>query len=251
MPNQIKFNWIKAEYANIDIGNFYKNLIIICKDTNSFNTSMYYALVNKDGDFSISEMELKQNKIDEYSSILKLETTSEDELSPLNIKIYPKEKRIEYIWGEPASAYSSKPKVINEYKLRVGKLFPSLSLESTNGIVNLDSIKGKIIVINWWATSCVPCMEEIPGLNKLVEKYKNKPVIFLAIIWDRKNLKRFLKGHPFYYRQLYSNAATENLLGGAFPRNIIINKNHKIIYNKLGALPDTWKVLDKIIGGHL
>lgn len=251
MPNQIKFKWENAEYANIDISNFYKNFFIICKDTNSFNTSLFYTLVHQDGSFDLSPVKLKQNKANEYTSILKLKTISRNELSPLNIIIFPIEKRVEYIWGNSSSGFSLKPKVINDNKLKVGKTFPSLSLESSNGIVDLDTLKEKIIVINWWATSCLPCIGEIPGLNKLVEKYKNKPVIFLSIIWDKENLYEFLEKHPFNYRHLYSNTEAKELLGGAFPVNIIIDKNHKISYNKLGALTNTWKVLDKVISSKL
>ena len=251
MPNQIKFKWEKAEYARIDISNFYKKLFLICKDTNSCNTSLFFALVYQDSSFDISPVELKQNKANEYTSILKLKTTSGDELSPLNIIVFPMEKRVEYIWGDSSNGFSLKPKVINDYKLKVGKTFPPLSLESPNGILDLDTLKRKIIVINWWATSCLPCIKEIPGLNKLVEKYKNKPVIFLSIIWDKENLDKFLKKHPFNYSHLYSNTEAKKLLGGAFPVNIVIDKNHKIIYNKLGALTDTWKILDKIISSKL
>ena len=251
MPNQIKFKWEKAEYASIDISNFYKNLFLIYKDTNSFNNSIFYTLIYKDGSFDISRVELKQSKANEYTSILKLRTISGDELSPLNIIVFPIEKRVKYIWGDSINGFSLKPKIINEYKLKVGKTFPSLSLESPNGILDLDTLNRKIIVINWWATSCLPCRMEIPGLNKLVKKYKNKPVIFLSIIWDKENLDEFLKKHPFNYSHSYSNAEAEKLLGGTFPVNIVIDKNHKIIYNKRGATTDTWKILDKIISSKL
>ena len=251
LPNQIKFMWDKAEYAQINVGNYYKNLYLICKDTTSFNSSMYFSLIDNNGSFSLTRADLKQVNNNEYSTQLMLKTTSEDELTTLNIIIYPRKRIVEYAWGDSATGYSSKPIVIKEYKLKVGKMFPSLSLESAKGIVDLDKIKDKIIVINWWATSCVPCVAEIPGLNKLVEKYKDKPVEFLSIIWDKENLEKFLKDHPFDYRQLYGNVAAEKLLGGAFPRNIILDKKHKIIYNKLGAIPDTWEVLDKIIAENL
>ena len=251
MPNQIKFKWEKAAYAEIDIDNFYKNFFLICKDTSSWNTSMFFVSVDQKNGFNVSPVMLQQNKDDEYISTLKLITTSKDELTPLNIKIFPIAKRVEYIWGDTLSGFLSEPKVMNEYKLKVGKTFPSLSLESPDGILDLDTLKGNIIVLNWWATSCLPCIKEIPGLNKLVEKYKNKPVKFLSIIWDKENLDEFLKKYPFNYKHLYSNMEAKKLLGGAFPVNIIIDKNHKIIYNKLGALTDTWKILDKIISSKL
>jgi thiol-disulfide isomerase/thioredoxin len=251
LPGQIRFKWEKAAYAKIDIGDFYKNLILICKDTNTFTNSMYYALINKYGGLTLSALQFKQIKSGEYSATLEIKTTAEDLLSSLNIKLYPGEKEVEYIWGDSSEGYSIKPKIVKEYSLKLGKTFPSISVESSSSIVNLNDYRGKIIVINWWATSCVPCVGEIPGLNKLVKKYKNKPVIFLAIVYKKGNLESFLKDHPFDYKQCYGNRKMENLFGGTFPRNIIIDKNRKIIFNELGAIPNTWKKLDKIINKNL
>jgi len=251
LPNQIKFNWVKAEYGEINIGNYYKNLYFICKDTTSFNNSIFISLINKDGSFDLMRARLKQVKKDRYVTQLKLKTTSEDELSPLNLVIYPRIGSIEYAWGDSANGYSSEPKIIKVYRLKTGNIFPSLSLKSPKGIVDLDKIKSKIIVINWWATSCAPCIHEIPGLNKLVDKHKDKSVDFFSIVWDKDNLENFLKDHPFEYTHLYGNASAEELFGGVFPRNVILDKNHKIIYNKVGAIPDTWKALNKIISQNL
>jgi len=143
-------------------------------------------------------------------------------------------------------------KYVKDYNLKIGEVFPPLSLNSPNGKVNLDSYKGKIIVINWWATYCPPCIGEIPGLNKLVQKYKNKPVVFLAIVWDKNNLEEFLKKHRFDYKQLYGDSAAKKILGIYVPRNIIINKSNKILYNELGGETGVnWKVLDKIIDDNL
>lgn len=251
LPDQIKLKWVKAEYAEINVGNYYKNLYLICKDTTSFNNSIFISVVNKGGNFDLMRADLKKVNKDKYVTQLKLNTTSEDELSPLNLIIYPGESIVEYAWGDSSNGYSSEPKIIKAYKLKTGKIFPSLSLESPKGIVDLDKIKGKIIVINWWATSCLACVEEMPGLNKLVEKYKDNPVEFLSIIWDKKNLEKFLKEHPFEYTHLYGNTAAEKLFGGVFPRNIIIGNDHKILYNKTGVRVDIWKTLDKIIKENL
>jgi thiol-disulfide isomerase/thioredoxin len=251
MPGQIKAKLVKSKNAEINIGPYYKNLYIICRDTNSFNNTIFFSLINEDGSFSLTPAGLKQVKEDEFTTQLSLKTTSEDELSPLNIIIYPDKKILSYAWGDSVLGFSQEPKITKEYQLKPGKIFPSLSVESPNGAVNIAAYKEKIIVINWWSTSCIGCVEEMPELNRLVEKYKGKPVEFFAIIWDKENLEKFLKEHPFEYKQLYGNAATEKLLGGAFPRNIIISKDFKIIYDKLGVYKDTWKMMNKIINNNL
>jgi thiol-disulfide isomerase/thioredoxin len=250
-PSQIKAKWDKSKYAEIKMGKYYKNLFIICKDTDSFSNSMYFALIYPDYSYDITHISLNQTSKNKFEKEIRVNSPAKDELSPPNIIIYPDKKILLYAWGDSVVGFSQKPKIIKEYQLQPGKIFPSLSVESPNGVVNFAAYKGKIIVINWWSTSCVGCVEEMPELNKLVEKYKGKPVEFFAIIWDKENLEKFLKEHPFEYRQLYGNATTEKLLGGTFPRNIIIGKDFKIIYDKLGAYSDTWKEMDRIINNNL
>ncbi|MGI8555328.1 MAG: redoxin domain-containing protein [Pyrinomonadaceae bacterium] len=68
---------------------------------------------------------------------------------------------------------------------------------------NLENLRGKIVVVNLWGTFCAPCMVELPELNRLVEKYKNKNVVFLAPAPDGKtDLEVFLQKHPFNYQVL-------------------------------------------------
>lgn len=68
---------------------------------------------------------------------------------------------------------------------------------------NLENLRGKVIVINLWGTFCEPCVQEMPKLNALVEKYEDKPVVFLAPAVDAKEaLNNFLQKHPFSYQVL-------------------------------------------------
>ncbi len=70
-----------------------------------------------------------------------------------------------------------------------GQKAPDFTSANMNGAeYNLEDLRGKIVVINLWATYCPPCIEEMPKLNALVEKYQNKDVVFLAPTPDNKNL---------------------------------------------------------------
>ncbi len=56
---------------------------------------------------------------------------------------------------------------------------------------------GKVVVLEFWGTTCTPCVEEIPHLNDLVEKFKSKPVQFVAATEDSQEvIERFLKKTP-------------------------------------------------------
>lgn len=238
-PDSISLKWDKAEFAQIDAGNFYKAIYIINKLPDSFPNEVYFLYKSFDNSFAIRHIEFVNNKSNLYSADIPLITQDEDELSRLDIKIDKDRNFLEYTWGDSVTGFSQKPKIVKKYSLKPGKYFPLRILKSKNKTYNLDKIKDKIIVINWWATGCVPCVFEIPGLNKLTEIYKGKDVIFLAIIWDNENMDKFLSKHPFKYIQTFSNDEIKNILGGAFPRNIILDKKHKIVYNQLGGSEDT------------
>ena len=66
--------------------------------------------------------------------------------------------------------------------------------------IDLTALRGKPVVINWWQTTCSPCIAEMPELNELVEKYADRDVEFLAIVDNEiAELIPFLKKHPFIY----------------------------------------------------
>lgn len=142
------------------------------------------------------------------------------------------------------------PTIVGEYKLKVGNVFPQVEVETAKGTWS-NKEKNKIIVINWWATSCLPCIEEIPGLSQLVEKYPKDKVEFVAIAWDKKNHAKFISKHKFSYLQGFGDKKLTKLFGEAFPRNIILNKKGIILYNQTGGLKDTYLELEKIIEGNL
>lgn len=82
-----------------------------------------------------------------------------------------------------------------------GQQLPAFDLQDLAGNeVNTETLKGKPVVINFWFTSCAPCISEMRALNVLREKYKNSDVVFLAITFDKKNsVLNFLKKHFFNF----------------------------------------------------
>jgi thiol-disulfide isomerase/thioredoxin len=62
-------------------------------------------------------------------------------------------------------------------------------LPDLNGkIVSLEDFRGKVLIINFWATWCPPCEEEIPKLNQLQKKYKNEGLVVIGIALDKDSL---------------------------------------------------------------
>ena len=154
----------------------------------------------------------------------------------------------------------------SELPLKKGNEFPNFKLELLNGgNFSSDSFKGKVTFINLWFTACIPCVEEMPALNKLVEAYKDK-VQFLSITFDKiEKVQIFLKKNEFNFKHLINaqEFIKDELKNNSFPKNIIIDKTGKIVLvndglpftrddttGEMKPLPYTYfgKHLDKVIG---
>ncbi|MDG0816357.1 TlpA disulfide reductase family protein [Bdellovibrio svalbardensis] len=71
---------------------------------------------------------------------------------------------------------------------------------SKNSLTFVD-LKGKVVIVDFWASWCEPCKEALPHYNKLYEKYKNQGVVFIGINEDDdlKERDAFLKAHPISF----------------------------------------------------
>ena len=124
---------------------------------------------------------------------------------------------------------------------------PAFNLTSLDGkIFELASLRGKVVVLNFWFTGCVPCVAEMPKLNELVEKFKDSDVVFIAPTWDSKTvLQTFLKNHTFKYNIVPSamSLIVKTYSSGtgdvAMPTNIIIDKEGNIHTRIEGSLIKT------------
>ena len=79
---------------------------------------------------------------------------------------------------------------------------PDFSLPSIKGsLYKLSNLQGKVVIINFWATWCVPCLEEMPALDILNKRYRDKGLVILGISIDRKKetVEEFLSKNPVSY----------------------------------------------------
>lgn len=108
---------------------------------------------------------------------------------------------------------------------------------------DLSQYKGKIIVLNFWATWCPPCREEMPELSELYTEYKNKNVVVLGVAVDELALvKEFAVATPVSYplfsaenegMELGSNLGNDK---GVLPYTVIINQNGAVVDNYFGRI---------------
>jgi thiol-disulfide isomerase/thioredoxin len=128
---------------------------------------------------------------------------------------------------------------------QVGKLAPSFELTDVDGKkVAFADYKGKVVLINFWATWCGPCKKEMPDLMAINQELIGKEFIMLGICVSDKeeNLKNYLKTNPVSYKILFGNpelvTAFENASGQkmeGIPTTFIIDKNLRITETIVGS----------------
>jgi peroxiredoxin len=101
----------------------------------------------------------------------------------------------------------------------------------------LSALKGKIIVLNFWFTSCVGCIEEMPELNELKKSYAASNIVFLALALDDSKLVRdFLKTHTFAFSLLPKAGVVSKAYGiNMYPTSIVIDRQGLIRYQHIGS----------------
>ena len=111
--------------------------------------------------------------------------------------------------------------------------------------VKTEAWQGKVLVVNFWASWCPPCVEEMPTLDKLQQEFLKKNVLFVGIGIDSpSNIREFLEKTPVSYPIMIGGLQGSNLskqMGnsqGALPYTIIINAKGKASYSKLGKISE-------------
>jgi cytochrome c biogenesis protein CcmG, thiol:disulfide interchange protein DsbE len=80
---------------------------------------------------------------------------------------------------------------------RIGTAAPNFTVQDSDRKVTLSDYRGKVVVLNFWATWCPPCVEEMPSLIEMQRRLKDKGVIVLAVSLDADGdaYHKFLKDH--------------------------------------------------------
>ena len=126
------------------------------------------------------------------------------------------------------------------------KPLPALTLLDFDGKeVASDRFKGNIVVLDFWATWCGPCIVEIPAYNKLQEKYAGKGVKVVGVTMasgEGKEVKQFIEDPKLKHKMKYTilmgddaQAYDFNIIG--FPTTYLITRDGKIFAKYVGAGP--------------
>jgi peroxiredoxin len=106
------------------------------------------------------------------------------------------------------------------------------------GKISLRDFKGQPVVLNFWATWCGPCKEELPVFQKMWDKYKDEDVVFLGVdvMDDRTNASEFIKNSGISYTMLYDQEGdvSSKYKVIALPATFFINKEGEIEVKNYG-----------------
>jgi thiol-disulfide isomerase/thioredoxin len=126
------------------------------------------------------------------------------------------------------------------------KRAPGLDLKDLNGHAQkLSSLRGQIVVLNFWATWCAPCREELPRLSQLAQSYAAKNVHFVAVSIDESRDRA--KIQPTLQQENVSletwvGATTDTMsafgLGDIVPGTVIVDEKGEIIARIMGEARD-------------
>ena len=126
------------------------------------------------------------------------------------------------------------------------KAFFANSWQTPDGkTANSENWREKVLVVNFWASWCPPCVEEMPTLDKIAQEYSAKNVLIVGIGIDSpSNIREFLQKTPVSYPIVIGGLEGSNLskqMGnaqGALPYTVVINPKGKSIYTKLGKITE-------------
>ncbi len=137
--------------------------------------------------------------------------------------------------GNPGAGYPTEP-------LQEGATAPPFRLKDISGnVVYSSDFSGKPVVINFFATWCPACREEIPGFVDVYDRYKDTGFELVGISLDtdtRENLPRFIMSNRIGFRILVGDLATTKAYGGvsSLPTTVFVGKDGKVRYVHVGYL---------------
>ncbi|WP_197492244.1 TlpA family protein disulfide reductase [Arachidicoccus ginsenosidimutans] len=125
----------------------------------------------------------------------------------------------------------------------VGKMFIPFSMTDINGnIVSSENFKGKNVLVLFWASWCIPCRAEIPGLLSVYHQFKNNNFEVLAVSVDTDK-NRWLQAvqhdktdwHNLFNGKAWNADVVRNYAIHSIPKNVLINPEGKIIAKNISA----------------
>ena len=129
----------------------------------------------------------------------------------------------------------------NQFKSQEGYMAPRFSLRNLKGnMEGLDDHLGKVIVVNFWATWCVPCVKEMSSFENLYRRYRSQGLTLLAVSLDKGDstkVQEFVDKHKLSFPILLDTKGVAEKLYPSFsiPFTYVIDKQGRVVARVDGA----------------
>ena len=101
--------------------------------------------------------------------------------------------------------------------------------------IPLGAFKDKVIVINFWATWCPPCIAEMPNFQEAYDNYKDEVVFIFATSDEEGKVKTFMDKHGYQLPVYHYQYLPEAFQHSSIPTTFIVNRKGEIVFEKVGA----------------
>lgn len=151
--------------------------------------------------------------------------------------------------------YMRTPGTENLPKPLIGQALPNFEMGTLDSkLITSDDVKGKVTVLCFWYGNCKTCINEIPLLNELSNKYVSTgDVVFIAPTIDyRDSVSQFIVTHPFNYTVCpHATALTDELKVEIYPTHLVVGRDGRVISSYSGGLPGVDDLINRDIDAAL
>jgi cytochrome c biogenesis protein CcmG/thiol:disulfide interchange protein DsbE len=138
---------------------------------------------------------------------------------------------------------------VQDHVVGVGDSAPEFRVKTENGaVVTPTNFGGKVLILNFWASWCAPCVQEIPSLNQIQKMFASQGLVVLGVNVDSKEelYRKMLQRFQVTFQTVRDPQENINYQYGTYkvPESYIIDRNGKVL-QKYAGLPDVngeWKV---------
>ena len=136
---------------------------------------------------------------------------------------------------------------------REGDLAPRFTVKTLDGeSLSSDALKGKVVLLDFWATWCSPCVQAIPALEEIRKKNAGKPFVLVGVSADfeRRTLEQFLEKRGIPGPQVWNGSRGDlnrMFQVSTFPTHVVLDAEGRIVYRKMGWSSASARGLDAAI----
>lgn len=136
------------------------------------------------------------------------------------------------------------------------KKMPAFSGKTVNNLGKFDSatLQGKVVLVNFWATWCPPCRKEIPFLDKLQEKYRDKGFVVVGVSMDEggeKLVAKFMEKQKVNYPVILGDTDLARGFGGVIgvPASFLVDRQGELIrrYDGFATEKELQEEIEKLL----